>query len=79
MMLKTKKLAGDGRLSIAGDQIYIGEDRNNTLPIYTKNEFLRLMNLLIKRDLNTVQEAEAYLNNPNTIDGSIVLLPKEAL
>jgi hypothetical protein len=79
LMFKTKKLAGDGRLSINGDQVYVGGDRSNTLPIYTANEFYKLFNLYVKRDLNTVAEAEAYLNNPSTPDGAIVLLPKEAL
>jgi len=78
MMIKTKKLAGDGNLNINGNQIYIDGDRNNTLPIYTKNEFAKLFKMYMKRDLNTVPEANNYLNDPNTPEGAIVLLPKNA-
>jgi len=78
MMIKTKKLAGDGNLNINGNQIYIDGDRSNTLPIYTKNEFEKLFNKYVKRDLNTVEEATNYLKDQNTPTGAIVLLPKNA-
>ncbi|MDR3062558.1 MAG: hypothetical protein LBU40_00275 [Methanobrevibacter sp.] len=78
LTIKTKKLSGDPDLSINGNQIYINDDRSNTLPIYTKNEFQDLFDKYVKRDLETVEEATAYLEASETPDGAIVLLPKEA-
>lgn len=78
LMIKTKKLAGDGEINIDGNQIYIDGDRSNTLPIFTKNEFENLFNRFVKRDLNTIEEAEEYLSDPDTPAGAIVLLPKDA-
>jgi hypothetical protein len=79
LTIKTKKLAGTGELSIDGNLIYIDGDRHNTLPIYTQNEFQDMFEKYVKRDLETVQEATDYLEDPETPDGAIVLLPKNAL
>ncbi len=79
LTIKTKKLGGGGDVNMDGNHIYIDGDRSNTLPIFTANEFEKLFNKYVKRDLNTIEEANTYIEDPNTPKGAIVLLPKEAL